>query len=123
LAEQLERELAHVDDKGEIAEITYRRAELLEQRLEQPDRAVDLYQEVLATLPEHAGALTALERLVQVPSHRARVSRLLETIYQNRKDARNLVYALRAQRRSAGDAGDLACRLEPTGRIPELSRG
>jgi tetratricopeptide (TPR) repeat protein len=120
LADHLERLLAYVTDRAQVADLCYRRAELLEHQLGAPDRAVDLYHEVIARAPNHRPALEALERLMQDKAHRGRVARLLETIYQSQGNAAQLVQSLRAQRETAAESGDEITRLELTSRIAEL---
>jgi len=63
LIEALEGKAARKDDDGERAEVRHKIAELWEEQLGEPSRAIEAYRDVLLLDPAHDGALFALERL------------------------------------------------------------
>ncbi|MDB4928055.1 MAG: domain protein putative component of TonB system, partial [Myxococcaceae bacterium] len=68
LSELLERRLDHAVSMGDsTSELTtlVRIGELHEQRLDDVDRAIELYERVLERQPEHSGALAAVARLAE----------------------------------------------------------
>jgi golgin subfamily B member 1 len=82
-------------------DLAYRRAELFAHRLDEPMRAVDLLDDVIARQRGHADARELLEELL---AHAARpevtiqAARLLEPLYEQDKLWKDLVGVLRAQR-------------------------
>ena len=63
LAELLRREAELVADPGRALALLQRRAELLDEQLEDPDRARAAWEDVRASAPDHLPALRALGRL------------------------------------------------------------
>ncbi len=110
LARQLD---AMADSPRDHVLLNYRRAELFANQLKEPSRAVDLLEDVVTRQRSHNEARTLLEKLLPTPdvidsatlrdaaeSHLAmRVARLLEPLYEQDKQWRELVHVLRAQRR------------------------
>lgn len=64
-------------------ELTYEIGVLHELRLEEPEPAVDAFEQVLDKSPTHEKAQEALERLLGVPAQRQRVARILEPVYES----------------------------------------
>jgi len=75
-------------------------AELLEGELEQPTQAILRYEQVLALVPDHRGALLGLERL-----------------YQSQKRSEDLVRILELQVRAFGAPAEKVASLRELGRI------
>jgi len=101
LEELLSRQVDHASTPRELVELAYRRAELFAHRLGEPSRAVDLLDDVLGRMRTHAGARALLEQLLRSsPSADVtmRVARLLEPLYHEDKQWKDLVGVLRAQR-------------------------
>ena len=98
LEELLAREAEHVKEPRERVELSYRRGELFAHRLSDPQRAVDLLELVIAQRRDHAAARKLLEELLPTPDVTLRVARLLEPLYEQDKQWRELVWVLRAQR-------------------------
>ena len=73
LAETLSRriDLGPTTDE-ELAALKFRLARVKQEHLEQIAEAVELYREILLLVPEHEGALLALETLLADPQHGAR---------------------------------------------------
>ncbi len=82
LEDLLGRELSVVRDEKEVISLTFRRAELRAQRLNNPAGAVDLAEEVLRREPGHAGARKLLESLFENKGLRLRIARLLGPLYE-----------------------------------------
>ncbi|MBA2541128.1 MAG: hypothetical protein H0V17_15920, partial [Deltaproteobacteria bacterium] len=76
----------------------YRRAELFAAQLGEPARAVDLLEDVVTRQRSHTEARALLEHLISNPEVTLRVARLLEPLYEQDKQWRELVAVLRAQR-------------------------
>ncbi|MEZ4360153.1 MAG: tetratricopeptide repeat protein [Kofleriaceae bacterium] len=102
LLEEQAAQWASPSDADVRRALAFRRAELRATRLERPDEAIDLLEELLEERPDDEGARRLLEELMLRPALAARVARLLEPCYEREGAWRQLVAALRAQR------GDLA---------------
>ncbi len=99
LEELLARQSDHVDSERSV-ELAYRRAELLAHKLNDPGRAVDLLDDVLARARHHQGARELLEELMTAPGMQLvmmRIVRLLEPLYEQDRQWGDLVALLRAQ--------------------------
>ncbi len=122
----------------EHVELAYRRAELLAHRLDEPMRAVDLLEEVIARQRSHADARELLEEMLGWgrgrseierarpagadgvtdadagrPDVTMRAARLLEPLYEQDKLWKDLVGVLRAQRAlvTGSEAVELLSRI------------
>jgi tetratricopeptide (TPR) repeat protein len=81
LADLLERRLDHAVSMGDSAtELTtlVRIGELHEQRMNDVDRAIELYERVLDRQPEHSGALAAVARLAETSGDFDKASSMLQ---------------------------------------------
>lgn len=72
-----DKKLSLAKSKAEELEIRFKLASLYEEEIKQPDKAIQLYQAILAQDPEQLAALAALDRLYQ---QLARWQELSETI-------------------------------------------
>ncbi|HEX4354707.1 MAG TPA: tetratricopeptide repeat protein, partial [Polyangiales bacterium] len=68
LLETLEAEVEFASDAATRAGLRFRMAELLADKLAEPERAIGAYEAALEDDPSHAGALAALEAIAQDPS-------------------------------------------------------
>ncbi|HEY2733251.1 MAG TPA: tetratricopeptide repeat protein, partial [Polyangiales bacterium] len=68
LLETIEAEVEFASDAQTRAGLRFRMAELLADKLAEPERAVSAYEAALEDDPSHAGALAALEAIAQDPS-------------------------------------------------------
>ncbi len=117
LADNIDGELELVEDE-EKNEVKNRRAEVLEEHLDEYDAAIDLYEEVLDDEPTNANATAALEQLMHVvPAPRGRASRILEPLYIERDEWEKLVDALEVQVDTSDDPDE---RIELLHRIATL---
>ena len=117
LADSVERELEWVDDDA-APTVKKRLGDIYCQRLAQPVRAVDLYEEVLEDDPSDTEAREALEELMyreDAPS--GRISEILEPLYLEDERWASLIEALDIQV-DHGESPDV--RLELLHRIARL---
>ncbi len=92
---EVEHELVAEHAKHDVSN---RLALVLEQRLEQPERAVDLYENVVLEDDENEMALGALERMMYSDvAPRGRISRILEPVYIAHDHFDKLISALEVQ--------------------------
>ncbi|MET0285281.1 MAG: tetratricopeptide repeat protein [Polyangiales bacterium] len=102
---------------GEAVQTRFKLAELNRQKLRDPERALDLYREVLERSPVHEGARTALEQWLDDKDFRPRAAELLEPLYLRSERWSELTRALEAQ----VEAADVPERKkELLGRLAQL---
>ena len=75
----------------------YRLAELWRKHLDNPERALDLYEAVLVRSPVHEDTTRALEAMLDQGVHAARAAELLEPVYLRRSKWPELTRSLEAQ--------------------------
>jgi golgin subfamily B member 1 len=114
--------LAHRIELGpsgdeELAALKFRLGGVLHRNLREAERALDLYCEVLTLMPEHDGALAALESLLSDAALGGRAAALLEPIYEARGDYPKLIQALEVSLLSIEDP---SVRLELMARSAEI---
>lgn len=120
--EDLAHQLEHRIDLGpksdeELAALRYRLARVLETKLDEKSRALDLYREVLMLMPEHEGARSALEGLLQDDALGGEAARILEPIFETYGEPKKLVNALEVL---LNFSGDLEQRLDLITKIGEV---
>ncbi len=97
LAASLERELELATDANRN-EVKNRFAQVLEQHLKEYDRAVDLYESVLAEEPHNEFTLGAMQNLMyEEGAPRGRASKILEPIYLELDAWEHVIAALEVQ--------------------------
>ncbi len=122
--EDLAHELEHRIDLGpesdeELAALRYRLAHVLETKLDDKTRALDLYREVLVLMPEHEGGRNALEALLKDETLGGEAARILEPIYETYSEYNKLVDALEVL---LTFSSDLEQRLDIITKIGEVLR-
>ncbi len=117
--DELARTLEHRIDIGpetteELAALKFRLAGVLHKYLQDNDRSIELYREVLTLLPEHEGALDALEQMLSDKQLGGAASSILIDVYESRADFAKLVRAL-----------EVAAQFAPTSeeRVQLITRG
>ncbi len=80
-AQILVRRAANAEDPNELAELTMRRARLLDERLGKKEQAAELYLEVLARSADHGEVVEALASLVSAGVMPFSIAKALEPIY------------------------------------------
>jgi golgin subfamily B member 1 len=101
----------------ELAALKFRLGRVLESHLDQKERAVDLYREVLTFVPEHDGARDALEHLLDDASVGVLAARILEPIYEVGGDHENLIRALRVLHAGTADGDDRLALMTKIGEV------
>ncbi len=121
LADILERriDLGPPSDE-ELASLKFRLARVLEQHLNEKQRALDLHREVVTLVPEHDGSRVALEALLADPQLGAQAATILEPIYEVRSDWESLIRALEVL---VTGAEEPARKLELLTKIGEVAGG
>ena len=122
------RAAEHIDVLVQLAETTpdpsarrvylLRRAQLLETE-GQPDEALTVYQKVLELSATDGGAMTGLERLLNIDSTKVESARLLEPIYRQIKDLHKLATAIEI-RISSVTSGERFAAIQELANLREL---
>ena len=95
LAETLERRIdLGPESTEELAALKFRLARVLDQHLNDKERALELYREVVTLVPEHEGARLALEAFLGDAKLGVAAAQILEPLYEGRSDWESLVRAL-----------------------------
>ncbi|HVV52461.1 MAG TPA: tetratricopeptide repeat protein, partial [Polyangia bacterium] len=107
LADNLQRQLALVEDQGDAGAETVtllgRLGALRELKLDQIGAAVDTYAKILRLEPEHGETIAALERILTDREHELDAAQLLEPIYKIRGDWPRLIAVYEVEARHAAD--------------------
>ncbi len=118
LAEILALEAEIGETPEEILEFKYRLGQVYESQLNEVDKAIDAYREVMSAAPEHADTLAALERLFAAGVKPVEVGEILEPLYQATGEWEKLMQVHEAQLRHIEAAED---RLPMYYRIAEVA--
>ena len=113
----LQREAELAADPAEAQSYQYRVAELYDRKLDDAQRAIDLYREILVVAPDHRTTLAALEALTRGTREPVLAAQVLEPIYQALGEWQPLVHVLEVEVVAATDAFH---RVELLGRIAGL---
>src|SRR5690606_4511515 len=103
LADNVETRLKLADTEEKQRTLMLRLADLFERRLDQVERAIDTYRDVLERDPYDQSALGALERLSQDSRHELGIAEVLEPLSQQQGDYETLVNVYEVQARHADD--------------------
>jgi len=122
LAELLVGRIEREDDPADANLLRLRLADVLENRMNDPEGAIDQYEKVLKDGGDGT-ALSALERLVVVERHRQRIAGILEPIYRANDWWRKLVVILSAQLDYTEDPRDKVATLREIAEIHENRGG
>ena len=90
-------------DPAEAVSYQYRIAELYEKHLEDVERAVDLYRDILNLMPDHQPTLEALEGIKQGERAPLAAAAVLEPVYDAMGEWERLISVLEVQVRFAED--------------------
>jgi tetratricopeptide (TPR) repeat protein len=105
LADNLETRLKLADTEEKQRTLMLRLADLFERRLDQVERAIDTYRDVLERDAYDQNALGALERLSRDAAYELGIAEILEPLYQQQGDYEKLVNVYEVQARHADDSG------------------
>ncbi|HEX4459504.1 MAG TPA: tetratricopeptide repeat protein, partial [Polyangia bacterium] len=117
LDELLQRRIPFASEEPGLPEsrahLTFRRAELHANRLDDSVGAADLFEDALGMEPRHEGARKGLEALMKRPELRQRIAKALEPLYRTDEAWPKLALVLGAQREAAEgrDAAALLAQL------------
>ena len=110
LAGLLRRELDQASEDERVG-LMQRLGKLHETKLDAPDQALELYEQVLMAEPNHRLAREAIEGLMANASLRQRCARVLEPLYENRGDWAELCQTLEVQLEDLSDPGSRVALL------------
>ncbi len=113
----LERQAELVSDEDERVMLRYRVAELWERKLDDPQRAIDSYRDILESYPEHSMSLAALEGMVNESRHAAAAVAVLEPVLRSSGSWDGL---LRIKRKDAENENDTRRKVELLHEIAEI---
>jgi len=119
LGAHIEFQVDNASDARAALELRQRLGSLTETKLENPARALDIFEDVLADQHDYAAALQAVSNLVEDESHGPRAVQILEPIHRESGDWQALVDVLDAKARQAADAFDRAETWREVGRLHE----
>ena len=94
LTATIDREVELSKDGDGVAELKFRRGQVMEQHLADPAGAVESYRDALALAPNHEGARTALQAYLADPERQMAAVEVLEPIYEQTFDLPKLVEVL-----------------------------
>ncbi|MEO8213414.1 MAG: hypothetical protein ABI560_09480, partial [Myxococcales bacterium] len=117
LVSLIERVLERRMPESAALALRYRLAELTGQRLNDPEAAVEHLRAVLRADPDHPGAITTLEGMLEDPVVRGIAAELLEPVYAGRQDWASLIRIAEIRLQQVDDP---AQRLALTKRIARL---
>jgi len=102
--EVLEKRIALAPTAVQRIELSLRAGNSLAQKLDEPQRAIDLYEAVLKADPNEARAVAALEDVAsKVPAEALRIGRLLEPVYERTSSLDKLAKVLELRLKTAAD--------------------
>ncbi|MFW5967658.1 MAG: DUF7436 family protein, partial [Persicimonas sp.] len=107
----------HVDEGAERIELELKLADLLREELYEVDEALDYYRDVLATDPENARAVEALEQLVEDEGWAAEVTDDLADYYADKRDFESLVSLYELRKEQSYEPDEKIGFLEQIGRV------
>ena len=105
------------DSDEELAALKFRLGITQIQHLGDRSRGLDLYREVLMLMPEHEGAMAALEGMLADGELGAQAAGILEPVYEARGEWSKLIHALEV---SVGSLEDPEQRVDTITKIGEL---
>ncbi|MCA9627067.1 MAG: tetratricopeptide repeat protein [Myxococcales bacterium] len=106
LADVLTREAEIGQTPDEILEFKYRLGQVYQMRLNDLDRAIDAYREVIGAAPEHVETLEALESLFAMGTKQLEIAEILEPLYQSTAEWEKLIRVHEAQLAHTQDADE-----------------
>ena len=103
LEELLLRQIAAAPEHQPNAPLKHRLGEVRANHLDRPAAALEVWAEVLDYGPAHPPTVKALEKLLEAGTERSHTAALLEPIYRQGNDWKQLVGTLRARRDTSDD--------------------
>ncbi len=118
LGEHLRHRIQYATGAEETT-LRHRLGVLLSERLDDRVGAIDTFEEIARSNPEHAASVSALEQLIQDPTHQARIIEILEPIYQATDQWRKRIAIAEARAGIVEDPSERASILAEVGRLHE----
>ena len=103
LVDVLAKEADLGETPDEILELKFRLGQVYQSRLNELDKAIEAYRDVIAAAPEHAETLQALETLFEAEVKQVDVGVLLEPLYQANGEWEKLMRVHEAQLRHTSE--------------------
>ena len=119
LAAHLENYTMIAEEPDDIAAARFRWGRLLADKLEDKARACALFGEVLETVPQHEGAIAALESMLQDDATAARAATTLEPVFEAAHEHEKLVRVLHVRHAHSEDQQE---QLDILRRVAEVER-
>jgi golgin subfamily B member 1 len=91
LASILQKEALIVEDPEQSLDVQFRLGQVYQQELEDVERAVEVYRDILAAEPAHDQSIAALELLFAEGQKRAEIIEVLEPLYRMQSEWQKLV--------------------------------
>jgi golgin subfamily B member 1 len=110
------------EGSGDTADLHVKLAAVAERNLGDTSRAFEELEDALGQNPQHAGAIAALERLLEEgrdPEHRARAGEMLEPVYLRRADWKAVMRALGARLAASQDPSERRTLLKRLSQLHE----
>lgn len=117
LATILQKEALIADDPEKSLELLFRQGRIYQTELENVDKAVEIYRDILAAEPTHEQSAAALELLFAEGVKRFEISEVLEPLYRMQGEWQRLFGLYEAQ---LEDISDVAERVSMLQRIAEI---
>ncbi len=119
LTEILEKEAAIAEDPEEGLELQFRMGQVYQQELQQIDKAIETYRDILAADPAHESSSSALEFLFAEGGRRTDIAGVLEPIYRMHSEWEKLVRLYEAQLEDIEDTHDMVSLMHRMAEIQE----
>jgi len=119
LADLLERRADAEENQEKAAAFRLKLGQVLDEKLEDPNGAIDRYEQIVQILPSHTGAIGALEAMLKRDDLKPRVAEILRPLYEGADDWRRLI-ALNDDRLAlATDVGEKTAILREAAKLWE----
>ncbi|MCP4675420.1 MAG: tetratricopeptide repeat protein [Deltaproteobacteria bacterium] len=115
----LQQEALVVDDPEKSLDIQFRLGQVYQQELEEVDKAIDVYRDILAAEPAHESSANALEFLFAEGIKRTEIGEVLEPLYRMQAEWERLVHLYEAQLEDVEDVQDKISMMHRIAEIQE----
>lgn len=123
LARHIEFRIDNASDPRAGLELRQRLGSVVESKLENQARALDIFADILADRPDYEPALRSVSRVVDDAEHGVRAVEILEPIHRQSDDWRALVGVLEAKAHQVDDAFERAEIWREVGSLRETREG
>ncbi len=123
LAAHVEFQVSNTTEADTALALRQRLGSLVESKLEDQTRALDIFEDILADRPDYAPALASVSRLIDEAEHGPRAVEILEPIHRQSESWQGLVRVLEAKAGQVADPFERAEIWREVGRLRELRGG